>query len=273
MDEDRRAVVRRRSSPVVRRLRKAVHSASEQGLCLVEGVRLIEEALSSGIEIVEVVASTAAESTERGRRLIERLAAATPSFVRVEAGILESLSGVETSQGLLVFARRPRFSEEALFQETPLLLVAVEIQNPGNLGGLLRTAEAAGATGAYVVAGCADPLSAKALRGSMGSAFRLPHVTGLSLQEVLRRLASRGVRTAACLSDGGAPFDQADLSGPIALVFGSEAAGLPPEIVDRSDLRLSIPVAPRVESLNVSVAAGVLLFEAARQRRAPSARA
>jgi TrmH family RNA methyltransferase len=105
------------------------------------------------------------------------------------------------------------------------------------------------------------------LRGSMGSAFRLPHVHGVAPMEALRRLAARGVRRAACLSEGGTPFDRADLRGPIALVLGNEGAGLAHEVVEAADLHLTIPLAPPVESLNVAVAGGILLFEAARQRR------
>lgn len=267
MDEDRRAVVRSRANPVVRRLRKAVRGGAAEGLCLVEGIRLIEEALAAGIVIVEAAASTVARHTERGRRLIERLEQSTPSLVYLEAGILASLSDTETSQGVLALARRPSFAEDALYRPPPFVVVGVGIQNPGNLGGLLRAAEAAGATGAYLTEGSADPLSAKALRGSMGSAFRLPHVHGLATTEALRRLAARGVRRAACLSEGGTPFDRADLRGPIALVLGNEGAGLAREVVEAADLHLTIPLAPPVESLNVAVAGGILLFEAARQQR------
>ena len=158
------------------------------------------------------------------------------------------------------------FDEEALYRGVPLVLVAAGVQNPGNLGGLLRTAEAAGASGAYLADGCADPFSWKALRGSMGSAFRLPHVRRVSLEEALRRLAARGVTVAAAAASG-MPCDAADLSGPLALVVGPEGTGLPDDVIARAGLRVAVPMLSPVESLNVGVAAGVLLFEAARQRR------
>ena len=115
-------------------------------------------------------------------------------------------------------------------------MVAVGIQDPGNLGGLLRTAEAAGATGAYLTAGTADPFSWKALRGSMGSAFRLPHVRGLPADEVLRRLRARGVAVLATAAHGVVPYDRADLRGPCRpRCSAAKAAGLPDELVRGAD--------------------------------------
>jgi TrmH family RNA methyltransferase len=172
----------------------------------------------------------------------------------------------------MALARRPVFEEARLFDDTPLILVAVGIQNPGNLGGLLRTAEAAGATGVYLTDGCADPCSWKALRGSMGSAFRIPQVRGLSSGAVLDRLEGRGVSVLAATADGETRYDEADLTGPVALAFGAEGAGLPADVARRAAAGLRVPLAAGVESLNVGVAAGLLLFEAARQRGFPGGR-
>jgi TrmH family RNA methyltransferase len=248
-------VVTSRSNPLVARLR-ALKSRADADLALVEGPKLLAEAVSAGAAIVEVAAGPDASVPD------------VPVPVRrVAADLLASLSEMETSQGVLAIVRRPSFDEKALYRGVPLVLVAAGVQNPGNLGGLLRTAEAAGASGAYLADGCADPFSWKALRGSMGSAFRLPHVRRLPLEEVLRRLAARGVVIAAA-SVGGTPCDAADLSGPLALLLGPEGAGLPDDVIARAGLRVAVPMRAPVESLNVGVAAGVLLFEAARQRRA-----
>jgi RNA methyltransferase, TrmH family len=248
-------VVTSRSNPLVARLR-ALKSRADADLALLEGPKLLAEAVLAGLAIVEVAASPHAAVPD------------VPVPVRwVAAELLASLSEMETSQGVLAIARRPSFDEEALYRGVPLVLVAAGVQNPGNLGGLLRTAEAAGASGAYLTEGCADPFSWKALRGSMGSAFRLPHVRRLPLDEALRRLAGRGVAIAAAAASG-TPCDAADLRGPLALVVGPEGAGLPEDVVARARLRVAVPMRAPVESLNVGVAAGVLLFEAARQRRA-----
>jgi TrmH family RNA methyltransferase len=185
----------------------------------------------------------------------------------MDDAVLGSISEAEASQGLLALARRPVFTEEALLRGRPLLLVAVGIQNPGNVGALLRAAEAAGASGAYMAGGCADTFSWKALRGSMGSAFRLPHLRRPGARETLLRLKERGVASVAAVSSGGTPYDQVDLARPVALVVGNEGAGLGEDLLEAVSARASIPMRGGVESLNVAVAAGVLLFEAARQRR------
>jgi len=133
---------------------------------------------------------------------------------RLAATLLASLSEAETTQGVVALAHPPATEEERLFSGHPLVVVADALQNPGNLGGLLRTAEAAGASGAYLTEGCADPFSWKALRGSMGSALRLPLVSGLTAQTVLDRLEERGLRVFATATDGETRYDEADLTMP-----------------------------------------------------------
>jgi TrmH family RNA methyltransferase len=189
------------------------------------------------------------------------------------AELVASLSEAETSQGLLALARRPSFEEEEMFRRTPpLVLVADGVQNPGNLGGLLRTAEAAGAGGAILARGCADPFSWKALRGSMGSAFRVPHLRGVSIEGALDALEARRITVLATAADGERRYDEVDLRGPVALVVGAEGAGLGAEVRARAAARIRVPLAAPVESLNVGVAAALVLFEAARQRGFAGAR-
>jgi TrmH family RNA methyltransferase len=260
------ATITSRVNPLFKRLRTLKERDRQREVCLLEGPRLILEAIAAGVEIVEAV--TTPEAATRFASTVAGLRSRGAPIRRMRAAILATLSEAETSQGLLAIARRPAFAEEAVFRGVPLVLVAVGVQNPGNVGALLRAAEAAGATGAYLTAGCADPFSWKALRGSMGSAFRLPHVRGLAAPAVLDRLEARGLTVLAAEPGGGQPYDRADLTRPLALLLGSEGAGLPPALTRRAAARVSIPLDPRVESLNVAVAAGVLLFEAARQRRA-----
>jgi TrmH family RNA methyltransferase len=259
-------VVRSRANPLFRRLRALKERGGGRDLCLLEGPKLVEEALAARIEIAETVVAPEVEASPRGAAVLLALRERGVPVRRLHGGLVASLSEAETSQGLLALARRPTFEEASLFGGTPLIVVAVGVQNPGNLGGLLRTAEAAGATGAYLAEGCADPFSWKALRGSMGSAFRLPHVRVRSAEAILDRLEARGVAVLATAADGERSYDDVDLTGPVALIFGSEGAGLPSPLARRV-ARLRVPLVSPVESLNVGVAAGVLLFEAARQRR------
>src|SRR5438128_5125465 len=262
MDE---GIIRSRSNPLVRRLRALKEKAGGE-LMLLEGPKLIEEALASGVGVVEAAASPRVAAGGRAG-LMDTLRARGVAVRLVDEGVLASLSEVETSQGILALARRPAFDEARLYEGTPLVLVAAGIQNPGNLGALLRTAEAAGATGAYLTDGAADPFSWKALRGSMGSAFRLPHRRRLTTADALARLEAHGVSVVAADPRAALPYDGADLRRPVAILLGPEGAGLDPAARSRAAASVAIPMARGVDSLNVSVAAGVLLFEAARQRR------
>ena len=262
-----------RANPLYKRLRALKQRGAQRELCLLEGPTLVVEALEAGLTVVEAAVSREANPAGPCERALAGLHARGVPLRRMTGELLASLSELETSQGLLALATRPAFAEDALFTQTPLLLVADAVQNPGNLGGLLRTAEAAGATGAYLTAGCADPLSWKALRGSMGSAFRLPHARGLTLEDALDRLEARGVALVATAADGEVLYDQLDLRGPVALLLGSEGAGLPAAVQRRAAHRLRIPLARPVESLNVAVAAALVLYEAARQRGFPAAAA
>ena len=260
-----RETITSRAHPLLKRLRALLADSARSGVAVLEGGKLVEEALAAGVVVSEcAVAADTADGRHDG--LVARLAASGTTVRIVAPDVLAALSEARTSQGILAIAPRPAFREDALFTGVPLIVVAVAIQNPGNLGALLRAAEAAGATGAYLTAESADPMSWKALRGSMGSAFRLPHVTGIAVDAVLDRLAARGVVTIATVASGGERYDRVDLSGPIAFLFGNEGAGLSDDLAARADRRIAIPMAAPVESLNVSVAAGVLLFEARRQR-------
>lgn len=261
-----REIVRSRQNALAKRLAALRRpGAVEPDAMLLEGPRLIAEALASGIALE--AAAVAESALDPARPLLERLEDAGSAIHVLADPLLASLSELETSQGLLAIGQRPRFDTAAVFHGTPLVLVAVGIQNPGNLGGLLRSAEAAGATGAWLTAGCADPYSWKSLRGAMGSAFRLPIERHVAEHDVVTRLRARGLQVLAATAEAQTRYDAVDWRPPTALLVGSEGAGLPASLERAADARIGIPIVPPVESLNVGVAAGILLFEAARQRR------
>lgn len=261
-------VIRSRAHPLAKRLRVMLDRTDrDRTLAVLEGPKLVEEAIASRVELLEVAASPRLSRTSRGSRLLHELAHGGHKVRLMDDELLARLSEVEHSQGVLALARRPVFDDALLLAGTPLIIVGVGIQNPGNLGALLRTAEAAGATGALLIRGCADPYSWKSLRGSMGSAFRLPHRAGLTLDEATSWLRTHGLRLLAASADAPIPYDEADFRRPTALLLGNESTGLDDAVVHRADAVVRIPIKPPVESLNVGVAAGVLLFEAARQRR------
>jgi RNA methyltransferase, TrmH family len=262
-------LIRSRSNPLVQRLRALKEKGQRAGtdLTLLEGGKLVEEALGADVELLEAAASPRFGCRPDEDRLGEELVRRGVPLRRIDVDILSALSELDTSPGLLAIARRPRFDEERLYRETPLVVIAAGLQNPGNVGALLRSAEAAGATGAYLTEGTADPFSWKALRGSMGSAFRLPHVRGIPVGAAIERVRARGLQVVATDAHGAISYDTADFRRPTALVLGSEGSGLAQELASAADLRVNVPMQPPVESLNVGVAAAVLLFEAARQRR------
>lgn len=261
--------LRSRENPLYRRLRALKERGGDKELCLLEGPKLVLEALAAGLAVVEAATSPRAEASPAGATALSALRGCSVPVRRMTAELHASLSEAETSQGILALARRPVVEEDRVFRGTPLVLVADGVQNPGNLGGLLRTAEAAGAGGAILTGACADPYSWKALRGSMGSAFRLPLLRGLTIEQALSALEARGIVALATAKDGERRYDEVDLRGPVALVVGNEGAGLPEAVRARATARLRIPLAGPVESLNVGVAAALVLFEAARQRGFP----
>lgn len=258
--------IRSRANPLYKRLRTLRDKGAASGLCLLEGPKLALEAVAAGAELVEAAAAPRAEATPAGARALAALRVSGVPLRRMSTELVASLSETATSQGLVAIARRPSFALERVFRGTPLVLLVDGVQEPGNVGALLRSAEAAGATGALLTAGCADAFSWRALRGSMGSAFRLPHVAGIPTHRALDELAARGIAVLATAGDGERRYDEAALVGPVAIVVGREGSGLPAEVRARADAVLRIPLASPVESLNVGVAGALVLFEAARQR-------
>lgn len=233
---------------------------------VIEGPTLVREALSAGIGLLEVFA----EGDVHADLVAE--AEATGAIVRVvEARTLARALDTITPQGIAGIAPRPDVSlDVAIAAATtgPIVLVLADVGDPGNAGTLVRVAEAAGASAVLFCGDSVDPWNPKCVRASAGALFHLPVVSGGDVVAVLERLEAAGVPSAATVVRGGSPYDEVDLAGPIALVLGSEAHGLPSAVVDAVSLHLTIPMAGRSESLNVAMAGSVLCFESLRQRRA-----
>jgi TrmH family RNA methyltransferase len=187
----------------------------------------------------------------------------------VSERLLESISYTKTPQGIVVLAERPDSSEHHLSASlitNPLIVVLHQINNPVNVGAILRTAEAAGATGVIATKNTSDPFSPKALRGAMGSAFRLPIWSGPSFEEVVEWCRERGIVTACADAEAATDYTSLDWTKGISLCVGPESTGFTAEELMNADRTVKIPMKGLAESMNVSVAAGILLFEAARQR-------
>jgi len=231
-----------------------------------EGPHLVEEALRAGLRIEAVLV---ADSAERHLAKLRKLLPARLRVLRTSDRLFAGIAPTATPQGIAALAAAPAWTLEDLLGANPLVVGIAGLQDPGNVGAIVRTSEAFGATGVIACRGAADPLGPKALRASAGSALRLPLLSGWPAERAFAELRSRGLRQcAASLSGDCAPHD-AGLAAPAALWIGSEGAGLPAEIERDADVRVRIPIFPRVESLNAAAAAAVLLYEAACQRHAP----
>ena len=199
-----------------------------------------------------------------------RAAAAGVPVHLLAPGVLERVAGTVTPQPVLAVAPRPGADAAVLDDAAAdLVLVLAGVADPGNAGTLLRTAEAAGATAVVVTGGSVDPFGPKCVRASAGAVFRVPvvEVDDGRARHALDRLAARGVRRLGTVVAGGRPYDEVDLTGPIAVVLGNEAHGLAPAFAAAVDEAVTIPMAGRAESLNVGMAGAVVCFEAVRQRR------
>ena len=218
-----------------------------------EGHKLVREALASPLDVEAVYAdrTTAPEY---------------PGAAVLADGVLERVSDTVTPQGVIAVIRRPATTLEAA-RHADLVVVCVDLQDPGNAGTVIRSAEAAG-VGAVVCCGeSVDVFAPKCVRASAGSLFHVPVVNEGDPVAVLDQLGSWGKQRLGTVARDGVPYDEVDLTQPVALVLGNEAHGLPVAVDACLDGRLTIPMRGRSESLNVGMAAAVLCFEAARQRR------
>jgi TrmH family RNA methyltransferase len=235
---------------------------------LLDGAHLLADAVAAGLAIDTVAFTARARSTPEAAELIERVSATPADLVEVSESMMAAMSPVSSPWGLVALAARPAHSVDQVLAASPaLVVVAVDIQEPGNVGAVVRASEAGGATGAVFCGASADPFGWKALRGSMGSSLRLPLAAGMPPGDVLAAARAAGLRVVATVPRGGDNPDSLDLRRPTLLLLGGEGAGLPDDLLHEADARVSIPMRAPVESLNVAVSAALLVYEAARQRR------
>ncbi len=265
-----------RRHPLVRRLRtlKRDRAARDREQVIVgEGLHLAGEALASGAEVELALVSPRIETVRGGTELRHRLEQAGVELYTVADDVLRGLQDARSPQPVLVVVRRRPPSWDALWAAradvAPLILAACRVQDPGNLGAMLRTADAAGASGFVAVGEGADLGHPRTVRATMGSCFRLPAIPAAP-EQLLESLRARGVVALGSDPAHGIPYDRFDYRQPVALLLGGEGGGLPAELRHRVDAVVSIPIAAGVDSLSVGAATAVLMFEAARQRRGGS---
>lgn len=244
------------------RLARRREERAEQGALLVEGPVLLGVALDAGAVVVDVYVDEATQHRDQVAMVLRRLPEWVDPWV-LPAGTLDRVGDAAASQGLAAVVERPDAAWPTP-TSTDFVVVLADVADPGNAGTLIRAATAAGA-GAVVFAGGVDPSSPKVVRASAGAVFAIPVLDAEDPSGAIDRLRADGFQIIGTVVREGRPYDQVDLSGPVALVLGNEAHGLPPDL--ETDLDLTIPMAGGTESLNVAMAGTVVCFEILRQRR------
>jgi RNA methyltransferase, TrmH family len=250
---------------------RKVRDGQASGDMFVEGKRLAIEALRSGVEISECFVSERFADSSANSALVGRLVEKARLTFEIPDRVFRSVAATDHSQGVILIAEKPQAGVSAIERNMhagniiPITLLLYQINNPSNLGAVLRTAEASGIAGVITSTGSANVYSPKALRASMGAAFRVPVWADAGIEQALIWAEQKGLRTTATGVGANYSYTQADWCLPRLLVFGSEAEGLAGMDLGRINETINIPMENQVESLNLAVAAGIILFEAKRQ--------
>ena len=258
--------VESRQNALVKALRTSFRSGqpADDGFTAIEGTRILEEAIRSGLRFRAVFFRQSAEA--QAGRLLPQLSAEVETLLLPDE-VFASAVATETPQGVAALVKFKDFDlDDVLRPPQPLVVALAGVQDPGNLGTVARSAEAFGASGMLLAEKTVSRFNPKAVRASAGSLFRIAAVE-VKLTEATAKLREHGLRLVATSSHQGTPADEAELAGSLAIFLGSEGAGLPHEAMSLMDEVVAIPHSPRVESLNAGMAASILLYEAARQRR------
>jgi len=255
-----------RHNPLVAQYR-ATSRGETRDLMLLDGAHVVNEGLAAGVQLQSVVVAATATGQPEIAELLRRLGDRGVEATVAAQTVMDALSPVRSASRIVALAKRPHADTGRMYAgRRPLVVIAIDVQDPGNVGGIVRVAEAAGATGLVAAGQSADPLGWKALRGAMGSAFRLPLFRSDSAADAIGEARRHGCRIVATRPRGGRSLHDTDLTDAVAILIGGEGAGLAPTIVASADERMTIPMRPPVESLNAAATAAVILYEAARQR-------
>jgi len=234
---------------------------------LIEGVKIIEEAAERAKCIRKLIVTPHASTDDRVSAIIDGVEQDGVEVVWVADRVMDYICETRTNQGIMALVDMMDFKVEDFDNgQIPLVALCHMLQDPGNIGTIIRVSEAAGLGGIVTTPGTVDFYNPKALRATMGSIFRLPHVRMDSLESAVERFRSKGYQIAAAMVSAKSMYYEIDYSKPTVVMFGQEGSGLPMEAVELSDIQISIPMATMMDSLNVASAASVILYEAVRQR-------
>ncbi|HEY1676071.1 MAG TPA: RNA methyltransferase [Candidatus Sulfotelmatobacter sp.] len=260
-----------RHNPLAKELRQAFAKSerTKDGDCAIEGMRIVEEAIRSGLRFRAVFFKESAQNL--AERLLPQIGSHVETLLLPDR-LFDASVPSESPQGVAALARVKEFSVEDLMERLQVgpIIVLAGVQDPGNVGTILRSAEAFGSAGVVVGEGTVSAFNSKVIRASAGSIFRLPVVVAKApgeMEKIFARMRKENVRLTATSSHKGTALDAARLTEPCAVFIGSEGSGLPRNLIAQMDELVAIPHAEQVESLNAGVAGSIVLYEAARQRR------
>lgn len=243
------------------KLNQKAKARKEQGLFIAEGRKMFLEAPLSWIDKVYV-----AESMEEDDEVMKK--ASQTSWETVADSIFRQMSDTQTPQGVLTVLRKPSYHiEEIVGKENPIIVVLEDLQDPGNAGTIFRTAEGAGVDGVFLTKTCVDITNPKVIRATMGSVYRMPFVYVEDVVSLKEKLQSRGIRFFAAHLQGKNTYYEESYQKGTAFLIGNEGKGLTEQAAEAADCLIRIPMCGQLESLNAAMAAGILMYEAARQRR------
>ena len=256
-----------RHNALLKEIRQAFNTGglTASGECAVEGFRIIEEAIRSGVKIRAVLVSESGK--DRAARLLPQIASHVETAL-VPDKLFTSIVPSQTPQGVAALVQVRLHTLDNVVDNSvagPIVVIA-GIQDPGNLGTILRSSEAFGAKGVLLGKGTVSPFNSKVVRASAGSIFRVPTVVDLDLKAAIPLLRARNIRLLATSSHKGTSLSQANLSGDVAVFVGNEGSGVEKRLWSEMDELIMIPHSPRVESLNAGIAASIILYESAEQR-------
>ncbi len=252
---------------LVRSLEKRKYREQEK-LFVIEGIRIIEDALADRAEFFKVFYSPALQENARGIQLLQRLQQKGIPEILITERLFKEIAGTETPQGILAIVRQPECSLTDLFVQKRLykhIIMINGVQDPGNLGTILRTAAAAGWAGAILTKGTVDLYNPKSLRATMGAVLKFPIYKADNYNSLWDQLKVAGYQIVATGLQANKWYYDVNFTKPTVLVVGNEGHGVEEEILEKADCLIKIPMAPDAESLNVAIAAGVLIFEGVRQ--------
>ena len=260
-----------RHNALVKDLRQAFAHAerTEDGSCAIQGLRIVDEATRSGLRFRAVFFKESAQNM--AERLLPQIGANVDTLLLPDK-LFDDAVPTETPQGVAALVRLKECALADVLERLQVgpILVVTGLQDPGNLGTILRSAEAFGSAGVVLGEGTVSPFNSKVIRASAGSIFRLPIVLAKAaggMEKISAQLRAHSVRLIATSSHKGTPLHQANLTGPSAVFIGSEGSGLSRAVLAQADELVAIPHLPQVESLNAGVAGSIVLYEAARQRQ------